>query len=75
MLLDKIVYSCEVFVILQETLRTALAMGADKAVHVEVSNAEAEKVEPLHVAKVLKKLIEDEKFDLVLLGKQVCLFS
>lgn len=46
-------------------------MGADKAVHVEVSNAEAEKVEPLHVAKVMKKLIEDEKFDLVLLGKQV----
>uniref|UniRef100_A0A914WP35 Electron transfer flavoprotein subunit beta n=1 Tax=Plectus sambesii TaxID=2011161 RepID=A0A914WP35_9BILA len=54
----------------QETLRTALAMGADKAIHVEVDAATAEKMEPIHVAKILAKLIEKEKFDLVILGKQ-----
>ena len=53
----------------QETLRTALAMGADRAVHVEV--AEPESLQPLAVAKILAKLTEQEKADLVLLGKQV----
>lgn len=64
-------YSSSQIVTLKETLRTALAMGADKAIHVEVSKDEEPKLEPLHVAKVMKKLIEDGKFDLVLLGKQV----
>ncbi|CAD6184402.1 unnamed protein product [Caenorhabditis auriculariae] len=53
-----------------EILRTALAKGADKAVHVQVSEAEAAKVEPLHVAQALQKLLEKDKFDLVFVGKQ-----
>jgi len=50
----------------QETLRTALAMGADRAIHV-VSDAE---LQPLAVAKCLKAVIEREQPELVLLGKQ-----
>ena len=50
----------------QETLRTALAMGADRAILV-VSEV---KVEPLGVAKILAKIVEEEKPDLVILGKQ-----
>jgi len=57
----------------QETLRTALAMGADSAIHVEVP--ETTNPEPLGVAKALKAIIEREKakneeIDLVILGKQ-----
>lgn len=54
----------------QETLRTALAMGADRAIHVEVSGPEYETMQPLHVAKILAKLSQDEKADLVIVGKQ-----
>ncbi|CAG4957333.1 unnamed protein product [Colias eurytheme] len=54
----------------QETLRTALAMGADRAIHVEVAGAEYETMQPLHVAKILAKLSQDEKADLVIVGKQ-----
>ncbi|WP_139974856.1 electron transfer flavoprotein subunit beta/FixA family protein [Ochrobactrum sp. CGA5] len=50
----------------QETLRTALAMGADRAILVKSD----ETVEPLGVAKVLKGVVEAEKPDLVFLGKQ-----
>ncbi len=50
----------------QETLRTALAMGADRAVHVET---EAE-LQSLGVAKILKAVVEQETPTLVLLGKQ-----
>ncbi|MDB5704769.1 MAG: electron transfer flavoprotein subunit beta [Sphingomonas bacterium] len=50
----------------QETLRTALAMGADRAILV-VSD---EKIEPLGVAKLLAKIAEEEKPDLIILGKQ-----
>jgi electron transfer flavoprotein beta subunit len=50
----------------QETLRTALAMGADRAVLVE-SGAE---LQPLAVAKLLKALVEKEQPSLVFLGKQ-----
>ncbi|MGZ9102041.1 MAG: electron transfer flavoprotein subunit beta/FixA family protein, partial [Rhodoplanes sp.] len=49
-----------------ETLRTALAMGADRGILVKADGA----VEPLAVAKILKKVIEDEKPGLVILGKQ-----
>jgi electron transfer flavoprotein beta subunit len=49
-----------------DTLRTALAMGADKAIHVEVNDDP----EPLGVAKVLKAIAEKEKSNLILLGKQ-----
>ena len=50
----------------QETLRTALAMGADRAILVKVEGD----VEPLAVAKILKGVVEAEKSDLVILGKQ-----
>jgi len=50
----------------QETLRTALAMGADRAILIKTD----ELVEPLGVAKTLKAVIEKEAPDLVILGKQ-----
>jgi electron transfer flavoprotein beta subunit len=50
----------------QETIRTALAMGADRGVHVPASHD----TEPLAVAKVLKALVEKEEPGLVILGKQ-----
>ncbi|WP_250504156.1 electron transfer flavoprotein subunit beta/FixA family protein [Caballeronia sp. AZ7_KS35] len=50
----------------QETLRTALAIGADRAVLVET----AEELQPLAVAKILKALVDQEKPELVILGKQ-----
>jgi len=50
----------------QETLRTALAMGADRAILI-VSETE---VEPLGVAKLLAKVVEEEGAGLVILGKQ-----
>jgi electron transfer flavoprotein beta subunit len=49
----------------QETLRTALAMGADRAILIT-----AEDVEPLGVAKLLAKVVEEEQPGLVILGKQ-----
>jgi len=52
----------------QDVLRSALAMGADRAVHVEVN--EGEDLEPLGVAKLLKAAVEREKSNLVILGKQ-----
>ena len=52
----------------QETLRTALAIGADRAILVETSDGET--VEPLAVAKLLKAIVEAEKPDMVILGKQ-----
>jgi electron transfer flavoprotein beta subunit len=50
----------------QETLRTALAMGADRAILVQTD----EEVEPLAVAKILAKIVEEEAPQLVILGKQ-----
>ncbi|MFT6790639.1 MAG: electron transfer flavoprotein beta subunit [Pseudoalteromonas rhizosphaerae] len=50
----------------QEQLRTALALGADKAIHIETD----EKLESLHVAKLLAKIVEQEAPELVILGKQ-----
>lgn len=50
----------------QETLRTALAMGADRAILIETD----QQVEPLGLAKLLKVIVEREKPDLVILGKQ-----
>ena len=50
----------------QETLRTALAMGADRAILVKTDDA----VEPLAIAKILKAIVEQENPGLVLLGKQ-----
>ena len=50
----------------QETLRTALAMGADRAILVQTD----EEVEPLAVAKIFAKIAEEEQPQLVILGKQ-----
>ncbi|KAJ1959709.1 putative electron transfer flavoprotein subunit [Dipsacomyces acuminosporus] len=50
----------------QETLRTALAMGADRAIHIKTDDD----LEPLSVAKLLSKVVGQEKPDLVILGKQ-----
>ncbi|MEQ8557836.1 MAG: electron transfer flavoprotein subunit beta/FixA family protein [Henriciella sp.] len=50
----------------QETLRTALAMGADRGILVKTDDA----VEPLAVAKILKGIVGEESPDLVILGKQ-----
>ena len=50
----------------QETLRTALAMGADRAILVQTDD----EVEPLAVAKILKAIVEAEEPGLVILGKQ-----
>jgi electron transfer flavoprotein beta subunit len=51
----------------QETLRTALAMGADRAILV---NAESADLEPLAVAKVLKAVVAEEAPEVVIIGKQ-----
>jgi len=50
----------------QETVRKALAVGADKGIHVKVEGL----VEPLAVSKILQKIVEKEKPDLVFMGKQ-----
>ena len=50
----------------QETIRTALAIGADRGILIQ-SDAD---LEPLAVAKVLKAVVDEEKPDLVLMGKQ-----
>ncbi len=50
----------------QETLRTALAMGADRAILVQTD----EEIEPLGVAKILAKIADEEKPDMIVLGKQ-----
>ena len=50
----------------QDTLRTALAMGADRAILVKTDAV----VEPLGVAKVLQRVVENEGADLVIMGKQ-----
>ncbi|SCV73836.1 BQ2448_6266 [Microbotryum intermedium] len=51
-----------------DVLRTALAMGADAAIHVEVKDGQ--EVQPLGVAQALKVIVEQEKPDLIILGKQ-----
>jgi electron transfer flavoprotein beta subunit len=50
----------------QQQLRTALAMGADRAIHVETDEA----IQPLHAARILKHIRDEEGTDLVLMGKQ-----
>ncbi len=52
----------------QDVLRTALAIGADRAILIEVP--EGAVIEPLAVAKILKAIVDAEKPDLVILGKQ-----
>ena len=50
----------------QDTIRKALAVGVDRGIHVKTDGY----VEPLGVAKILKKIVEKEKPDLVFMGKQ-----
>ncbi len=50
----------------QETVRKALAVGADRGIHVKVEGI----IEPLAVSKILKKIVEKENPDLVFMGKQ-----
>jgi len=50
----------------QETIRTALAMGCDRGIHVKTD----EELQPLAVAKLLAKIVEQESPDAVILGKQ-----
>ena len=50
----------------QETVRKALAVGADRGIHVKVEGT----IEPLAVSKILKKIVEKENPDLVFMGKQ-----
>jgi electron transfer flavoprotein beta subunit len=50
----------------QETVRKALAVGADRGIHVKVDGV----IEPLAVAKILQKIVDKEKPDLVFMGKQ-----
>lgn len=51
----------------KEVLRTALAMGADQAILVNFDKAQPE---PLDIARMIAKIVQDEKINLVLLGKQ-----
>ena len=62
---EVIAVSCGV-TLCQETLRTAMAIGADRAILVETT----EELQPLAVAKLLKSLVDKEKPGLVILGKQ-----
>ena len=50
----------------QESIRKALAVGADKGIHIKTDSY----IEPLGIAKILKKIVEKEKPDMVFLGKQ-----
>jgi electron transfer flavoprotein beta subunit len=54
----------------QETLRTALAMGADRAILIEAAETVATDIEPLAVAKLLAAVVKEEEPGLVLCGKQ-----
>ena len=50
----------------QETIRTALAMGADRGIHIKTDND----LEPLAISKIISKIAEEEKPSIILLGKQ-----
>ena len=50
----------------QETIRTALAMGADRGIHVKAN----QDIEPLGVAKIIAKIVDKEKPEIILMGKQ-----
>jgi electron transfer flavoprotein beta subunit len=51
-----------------DTIRTALAMGADSGIHITVPDNTV--VEPISVAHAIKKVIEKNKYELVIMGKQ-----
>lgn len=49
-------------------------MGIDRGIHVEISGAELNTLQPIHVSKIIAKIAQDEKVDLVIVGKQVIVF-
>jgi len=53
----------------QETIRTALAMGADRGIHVEVPADSMMTLQPVHISKILAELAKKEESDIVMLGK------
>jgi electron transfer flavoprotein beta subunit len=54
-----------------ETLRTALAMGADRAIHISTDlRTDYMQLQPFAIAQIFQKIVEQEQTDLVLLGKQ-----
>jgi|TARA_B110000208_G_C11572769_1_gene359530 electron transfer flavoprotein beta subunit len=53
-----------------ETIRTALAMGADRGIHIQTDARTDQEISPLAVAKMLKEVIGKESPDMVILGKQ-----
>lgn len=54
----------------QETLRQTLAMGVDRSILVKTDMRTDQELQPLAVAKIIKEIVEKEKPDIVLLGKQ-----
>ena len=50
----------------QETIRTGLAMGADRGIHIKTDND----LEPLAISKIISKIAEEEKPSIILMGKQ-----
>lgn len=55
----------------QDTLRTAMAIGVDRAIHVHIENLRTDQdIQPLTVAKIMKRIILRDKINLVLLGQQ-----
>ena len=65
------IFPFTLFGYMQETIRTALAMGADRGIHVVVPDKDYQGLQPLAVAKLMAEIIDQEKIDLVILGKQV----
>lgn len=68
---------CEVVVVsigdisVQEQLRSALALGADRAIHIDTKSlANTQPLDALNIAKILQQVVNNEKPDLVILGKQ-----
>ena len=53
-----------------DILRTALAMGADSAIHIETADEIDKNVQPIHIAKLLKHIVHKMSMDTVLMGKQ-----
>lgn len=53
-----------------DILRTALAMGADNAIHIETENEIDKIVQPVHIAKILQHIVQKTAIDVILMGKQ-----
>lgn len=54
----------------QETIRTALAMGADRGIHVEVKPDVMDTIQPIHISQMMAELAKKQEADLVIVGKQ-----